>query len=37
MANLTITVIKEADHGTAFARPEFIKALQEFLAEHQGK
>ena len=37
MANLTITVIKDADHGTAFSRPEFIKALQEFLAEHHGK
>jgi pimeloyl-ACP methyl ester carboxylesterase len=37
MANLTITVIKEADHRTAFGRPEFIKALQEFLAEHHSK
>jgi len=37
MANLTITVIKEGDHRTAFGRPEFIKALQEFLAEHHGK
>jgi pimeloyl-ACP methyl ester carboxylesterase len=37
MANLTITVIKEADHRTAFGRPEFIKALQEFLAEHHVK
>jgi pimeloyl-ACP methyl ester carboxylesterase len=37
MANLTITVIKEADHLSAFGRPEFIKTLQEFLAEHHGK
>jgi len=36
MANLTITVIKDADHGTAFNRPEFIKALKEFLAEHKS-
>ncbi len=37
MANLTITVVKEADHRSAFGRPEFIKTLQEFLAEHHGK
>jgi pimeloyl-ACP methyl ester carboxylesterase len=37
MANLTITVIKGADHRSAPGRPEFIKALQEFLAEHHGK
>jgi hypothetical protein len=37
MANLRIVVVKEADHRTAFARPEFIKTLQKFLAEHRGK
>jgi pimeloyl-ACP methyl ester carboxylesterase len=37
MPNLTITVIKDADHRTAFGRPEFIKALQEFLAERHLK
>jgi pimeloyl-ACP methyl ester carboxylesterase len=37
MANLTITVVKGADHRTAFGRPEFIKTLQEFLAKHHGK
>jgi len=37
MANLKITVIKDADHRSAFGRPEFIKTLQEFLAEHPGK
>ena len=37
MANLTITVINDADHRSAFGRPEFIKTLQEFLAEHHGK
>jgi pimeloyl-ACP methyl ester carboxylesterase len=36
MTNLTITVIKDADHGGAFARPEFLKALQNFLAEHKN-
>jgi pimeloyl-ACP methyl ester carboxylesterase len=37
MANLTITVIKEADHRTAFGKPEFIETLQKFLEEHHGK
>ena len=37
MANLTITVIKGADHRTAFGRPEFIKTLRAFLAEHSDK
>jgi pimeloyl-ACP methyl ester carboxylesterase len=37
MANLTITVIKDANHMTAFGRPEFIDTLQKFLAEHRSK
>jgi pimeloyl-ACP methyl ester carboxylesterase len=37
MSNLTITLIKDAHHGDAFGRPEFIKTLREFLAVHQGK
>lgn len=37
MANLTITVVKDADHRTAFGRPEFLKTLKKFLAEHPGK
>ena len=37
MANLTITVIKDADHITAFGKPQFIKTLQKFLEEHHGK
>jgi pimeloyl-ACP methyl ester carboxylesterase len=37
MGNLTITVIKDADHGSAFGRQEFLKALQDFLAELAGK
>jgi pimeloyl-ACP methyl ester carboxylesterase len=36
MANLTISVIKGADHITAFVRPEFVKTLRKFLAEHHG-
>ena len=37
IANLRITVVKDADHISAFGRPEFIKALQVFLAEHHAK
>jgi pimeloyl-ACP methyl ester carboxylesterase len=37
MGNLTIVVIKEADHMTAFWRPEFVKALRGFLADHRQK
>jgi pimeloyl-ACP methyl ester carboxylesterase len=36
MTNLKITVIKDADHRSAFGRPEFLKALQDFLAEHKN-
>ncbi len=34
MANLTVEVIKEADHMTAFRSPKFIEDLQGFLAKH---
>jgi pimeloyl-ACP methyl ester carboxylesterase len=34
LANLQVVVIPGADHITAFARPEFLKDLQEFLARH---
>jgi len=37
MANLTITVVKDADHRSAPGRPDFLKALQQFLAEHHAK
>jgi pimeloyl-ACP methyl ester carboxylesterase len=37
MSNLTITVIKGADHRSAFGKPEFIETLQKFLAEHHRK
>jgi pimeloyl-ACP methyl ester carboxylesterase len=34
MANLKVVVIPEADHMTAFAKPQFVKSLATFLAEH---
>jgi pimeloyl-ACP methyl ester carboxylesterase len=34
LPNLQITVIDNADHMNAFARPEFVKTLQEFLAKN---
>jgi pimeloyl-ACP methyl ester carboxylesterase len=37
LPNLKTVVIKDADHMTAFVRPEFIKSLQEFLAENRVK
>jgi pimeloyl-ACP methyl ester carboxylesterase len=37
MANLTIVVVKDADHVSAFGKPEFIDTLKKFLAEHQSK
>jgi pimeloyl-ACP methyl ester carboxylesterase len=37
MANLRVVVIDEADHITAFARPEFLKELREFLGKHSPK
>jgi pimeloyl-ACP methyl ester carboxylesterase len=36
LANLKVVVIKEADHITAFAQPEFSKALTDFLTEHSA-
>jgi pimeloyl-ACP methyl ester carboxylesterase len=35
MANLRVVVIEGADHITAFARPEFLKELKDFLAKHR--
>jgi pimeloyl-ACP methyl ester carboxylesterase len=35
MANLQVIVIDNADHMTAFTKPEFTKAVQEFLAQHR--
>jgi pimeloyl-ACP methyl ester carboxylesterase len=37
MANLTLVVVKDADHRSAFARPEFVRALRGFLGDHHGK
>jgi pimeloyl-ACP methyl ester carboxylesterase len=38
MPSLQVVVIKEADHMVAFARPEFVQALKEFLAKNgQGE
>jgi pimeloyl-ACP methyl ester carboxylesterase len=34
MANLQVIVIDHADHMTAFTKPEFTKAIEEFLAKH---
>lgn len=34
MSNLKVEVIKGADHMTAFARPEFVGDLKDFLASH---
>ncbi len=34
MSNLTIVVIKDSDHRSAFTKPEFIKTLKGFLADH---
>jgi pimeloyl-ACP methyl ester carboxylesterase len=35
MANLKVVVIGGADHITAFARPEFLQELRDFLAKHR--
>ena len=34
MTNLELVVIENADHMTAFAKPEFTKSLRAFLAKH---
>ena len=34
MANLKVEVIPDADHMTAFRKPQFLADLQEFLGEH---
>jgi pimeloyl-ACP methyl ester carboxylesterase len=34
LSNLKTVVIKGADHITAFAQPQFLKSLQEFLGHH---
>lgn len=34
LADLTTVVIKGADHMDAFERPQFLRALQQFLAAH---
>src|SRR5262249_54422707 len=34
MANLEVVVIDNADHMTAFGRPHFVQALQDFLAKN---
>jgi len=34
MAQLTVVAIEGAAHGDAFARPEFLQAIQQFLAAH---
>jgi pimeloyl-ACP methyl ester carboxylesterase len=36
MAHLQVVVIKGADHMNAFARPEFIKSLHDFLNNHSA-
>jgi pimeloyl-ACP methyl ester carboxylesterase len=36
MKNMRTVVIPEADHITAFARPEFIDALRAFLTKHRA-
>jgi pimeloyl-ACP methyl ester carboxylesterase len=36
MPDLQIVVIDDADHMTAFIKPEFIKALKTFLARHSA-
>jgi pimeloyl-ACP methyl ester carboxylesterase len=35
LANLRVVMIEGADHITAFARPEFLKVLKEFLAKNR--
>jgi pimeloyl-ACP methyl ester carboxylesterase len=37
MANLSVMVIEDTDHMTAFASPEFVKGLREFLEKHAAK
>jgi len=34
MQNFTEVIIQNSDHMDAFAKPEFIKSLKEFLAQH---
>jgi pimeloyl-ACP methyl ester carboxylesterase len=34
MTNLEVVVIKDTDHMTAFASPDFAKSLRAFLAKH---
>jgi pimeloyl-ACP methyl ester carboxylesterase len=36
MSNLTVTVIEDADHFTAFKRPEFVRELKGFLDAHSA-
>ncbi len=37
MSHLHVVVIDRADHMNAFAHPEFIKSLKEFLAKHSPR
>jgi pimeloyl-ACP methyl ester carboxylesterase len=37
LSNLRIVVINDADHMTAFTRPEFVMELKEFLGKHPRK
>jgi pimeloyl-ACP methyl ester carboxylesterase len=34
LANVQVVVIPDADHITAFTRPEFLRAVRAFLADH---
>jgi hypothetical protein len=36
MSHLKTVVIPEADHITAVSRPEFIRALRDFIAGHRA-
>jgi pimeloyl-ACP methyl ester carboxylesterase len=36
MANVQVVVLKGADHLDAFARPEFLSSLKDFLAKHRA-
>jgi hypothetical protein len=37
MANVTIVMIKDADHRTEPSKPDFIKSLRGFLGDHHGQ
>jgi pimeloyl-ACP methyl ester carboxylesterase len=37
MANLQVVVIQAADHMNAFRQPEFLRALEDFLARHDPR